>query len=231
MRSRRPFFFFLLSAVLFFSFENISGQVTITVDGTAVGTPLKTVWSWYGYDECNYTNTQPSRDLLDSVVAANLEQVYIRTHFLLNTGDGTPVLKWGSSNVYTENAGNPVYTWNLLDGMIDAIIGGWTPDRRIFRQRPGMLFFEKTRKSGIMRGFNRHGQRRLGEENRFILTLHKNLYCHIRPCRAVLPYFAMPALFSSGSGGLLAAALFSSGSTGILVVAFLSSGSSGNFTF
>ena len=127
MRIRRPFFFFLrpgiMAAVLFFSFENISAQVTITVDGTAAGTPLKTVWSWYGYDECNYTTTQPSRDLLDSVVAANLQQVYIRTHFLLNTGDGTPVLKWGSSNVYTENAGNPVYTWNLLDGMSDAIIG------------------------------------------------------------------------------------------------------------
>jgi len=128
MGNRRPFFFFLrpgiMAAVLLFSFENIPAQVTITVDGTAAGTPLKTVWSWYGYDECNYTTSQPSRELLDSVVAANLEQVYIRTHFLLNTGDGTPVLKWGSTNVYTENAGNPVYTWNLLDGIVDAIIGG-----------------------------------------------------------------------------------------------------------
>ena len=39
-------------------------------------------------------------------------RVHVRIHFLLNTGDGTPAMKWGSTNVYTEDAaGNPVYTW------------------------------------------------------------------------------------------------------------------------
>ena len=96
----------------------------IGVDGTNAGTPLKNVWSWYGYDEGNYATTQPSRDLLDTVVAANLDPVYIRTHFLLNTGNGTASLKWGSTNVYTENAqAQPVYSWNILDGIMDAITG------------------------------------------------------------------------------------------------------------
>ncbi len=49
---------------------------------------------------------------------------HIRTHFLLNTGDGTPGLKWGSTNVYTQDAaGNPVYSWTLMDGIMDTITG------------------------------------------------------------------------------------------------------------
>ena len=49
-------------------------------------------------------------------------RVHVRSHFLLNTGDGTPAMKWGSTNVYTEDAaGNPVYSWNLTDGIMDTI--------------------------------------------------------------------------------------------------------------
>ncbi|MBW8886312.1 MAG: beta-xylosidase [Fibrobacteres bacterium] len=98
--------------------------VTITVDATAAGAPLKEVWSWHGYDEANYTTTQPGLDLLDSVVANSVDPVYIRTHFLLNTGDGSSAqLKWGSTNVYTEANGQPVYDWKLMDGIMDAITG------------------------------------------------------------------------------------------------------------
>jgi xylan 1,4-beta-xylosidase len=97
--------------------------VTINVDATAAGAPLKDVWSWHGYDEANYTTTQPGIDLLDSVVANSVDPVYIRTHFLLNTGDGVPALKWGSTNVYTEANGQPVYDWKLMDGIMDAIVG------------------------------------------------------------------------------------------------------------
>jgi xylan 1,4-beta-xylosidase len=46
----------------------------------------------------------------------------VRSHFLLNTGDGTPALKWGSTNVYSEDAaGNPIYSWTLTDGIMDAV--------------------------------------------------------------------------------------------------------------
>jgi xylan 1,4-beta-xylosidase len=49
--------------------------------------------------------------------------VYIRVHNLLTTGDGTPALKWGSTNAYTEDAGgNPVYDWTLVDRIFDTII-------------------------------------------------------------------------------------------------------------
>ena len=51
--------------------------------------------------------------------------VYFRAHNLLNTGDTAPALKWGSTNVYTEDAdGNPVYDWTTVDRIFDAYLAG-----------------------------------------------------------------------------------------------------------
>jgi xylan 1,4-beta-xylosidase len=98
--------------------------VAISVDGSVAGTPLQPAWPFYGYDEVNYTTTAPGKDLLAALAQMNRAPVHVRTHFLLNTGDGTPSLKWGSTNVYTETAaGMPVYSWTLLDGIMDAITG------------------------------------------------------------------------------------------------------------
>ncbi len=97
-------------------------NVVMTVDGTVAGTPLKEVWSWHGYDEGNYTNTQPSKDLLQTIVGNSHDPVYIRAHFLLNNSSGTPGLKWGSTDVYTEPNGVPTYNWTVLDSISDAIV-------------------------------------------------------------------------------------------------------------
>ena len=84
--------------------------VSISVDATAAGTPLERVWPYHGYDEVNYSTTPEGEALLKTLATAHTAPVHVRTHFLLNTGDGTPSLKWGSTNVYTEDAaGNPVY--------------------------------------------------------------------------------------------------------------------------
>jgi xylan 1,4-beta-xylosidase len=51
------------------------------------------------------------------------ETVYFRTHNLLTTGDGTPALKWGSSNAYTEDQqGRAVYDWTILDRIFDTYL-------------------------------------------------------------------------------------------------------------
>lgn len=96
--------------------------VNVSVDATATGTPLRPVWAFHGYDEINYTTTPEGRSLLGAIAAAHTAPVHVRCHFLLNTGDGAPAMKWGSTNVYTEDAaGNPVYDWTLTDGIMDTI--------------------------------------------------------------------------------------------------------------
>src|SRR3954468_5668005 len=98
--------------------------VNVSVDATAAGTPLERVWPFHGYDEINYTTTAEGAALLGVIAAAHSAPVHVRSHFVLNTGDGTPGLKWGSTNVYTEDAaGNPVYSWDLTDGIMDTITG------------------------------------------------------------------------------------------------------------
>jgi len=50
-------------------------------------------------------------------------QVYFRAHNMLTTGDGTPGLKWGSTNAYTEDStGNPVYDWTITDRIFDTYL-------------------------------------------------------------------------------------------------------------
>jgi xylan 1,4-beta-xylosidase len=96
--------------------------VNVSVDATAAGAPLERVWPFHGYDEINYTTTPEGEALLGAIAAAHTAPVHVRNHFLLNTGDGTPAMKWGSTNVYTEDAaGDPIYSWTLTDGIMDAI--------------------------------------------------------------------------------------------------------------
>ncbi len=101
-----------------------TATVNVSVDATTAGTPLERVWPFHGYDEINYTTATEGKALLSTIVAAHTAPVHVRNHFLLNTGDGTPALKWGSTNVYTEDAdGSPVYNWTLTDGVMDTITG------------------------------------------------------------------------------------------------------------
>lgn len=94
--------------------------VTMKVDASSRLGPLQPAWAYFGYDEPNYTTMEHGRALLKELAALSPTPVYIRTHNLLTTGDGTPSLKWGSTNAYTEDAGGrPVYDWTILDGIFD----------------------------------------------------------------------------------------------------------------
>ncbi len=97
--------------------------VNVTVDGATPGPPLKQVWAYFGYDEANYTTHPEARALMETLAQAHNVPVRTRTHFLFNTGDGTPELKWGSTNIYTEDEkGNPVYDYTIIDGIMDATL-------------------------------------------------------------------------------------------------------------
>ncbi len=82
--------------------------------------PLPPIWHYFGYDEPNYTYAPNGKKLLGELAALSSAPVHIRVHNLLNTGDGSASLKWGSTNVYTEDAqGKPVYSWTILDRIFD----------------------------------------------------------------------------------------------------------------
>ena len=81
------------------------------------------VWAWFGYDEPNYTYMKDGRKLLSELADLSPAPVYVRAHNLLTSGDGTPGLKWGSTNAYTEDAqGRPIYDWKIVDRVLDTYI-------------------------------------------------------------------------------------------------------------
>lgn len=82
---------------------------------------LNRAWGYFGYDEPNYTYAPNGRKLLGELAAVDPSPVYIRVHNLFTSGDGSASLKWGSTNVYTEDAsGHPIYTWDIVDRIFDA---------------------------------------------------------------------------------------------------------------
>ena len=96
-------------------------SVTIRVHADQSAGALPTIWNYFGYDEPNYTYTPNGKKLLGELAALSQVPVYVRVHNLLTTGDGSPSLKWGSTNAYTEDKdGNPIYSWTILDQIFDA---------------------------------------------------------------------------------------------------------------
>ena len=115
----------LFGSVVFLFSSLLSAQnfVTIRVDANKTLGPLSSAWAYFGYDEPNYTYMQHGRELIGELAALGPAPVYIRTHNLLTTGDGTAALKWGSTNAYTEDAsGKPVYDWKIVDQIFDTYL-------------------------------------------------------------------------------------------------------------
>ena len=105
------------------SLEAQQERVSIRVASDSVRGPMTPMWAWFGYDEPNYTYMPNGRKLLSALAAASPVPVHVRAHNLLTTGDGTPALKWGSTNAYTEDAaGRPKYDWTIVDRIIDTYI-------------------------------------------------------------------------------------------------------------
>ncbi len=117
-----------LLLLLFFAALPLAGiaqvdAVTINVDLSRDRGPATPIWSWIGYDEPNYTYMKNGNKLLSELARMNQGVVYVRAHNLLTSGDGEAALKWGSTNVYTEDKkGRPVYDWTIFDKIIDTYI-------------------------------------------------------------------------------------------------------------
>jgi xylan 1,4-beta-xylosidase len=114
--------FFLLVLVVPLSWSQQSlPTVSIRVQADQAEGPLPPIWNYFGYDEPNYTYASNGKKLLGELAALHAAPVYVRVHNLLTTGDGSASLKWGSTNVYSEDAsGHPIYRWMILDQIFDA---------------------------------------------------------------------------------------------------------------
>lgn len=103
--------------------------ITIRVDTSQVKGPFPPVWNYFGYDELDNTYQKNGRKLIGQIAHLSYAPSHIRAHFLLASGNGKPALKWGSTNVYTEDAsGKPVYNWTIMDKIFDTWVhAGITP--------------------------------------------------------------------------------------------------------
>ena len=115
--------FFCIASAIIAADGNPPFPVTIRVDAGQSHGPLKPIYRFFGADEPNYATMKDGRKLLRDIGNLGAPQEYFRAHSLLVTGDGTPALKWGSTNAYTEDAqGNPIYDWTIVDRIFDAYL-------------------------------------------------------------------------------------------------------------
>jgi xylan 1,4-beta-xylosidase len=147
-------------------------------------------WNFFGYDEPNYTYAPNGKKLLSELASLSQRPVYIRIHNLFTSGDGSASLKWGSTNVYTENeAGKPIYSWEIVDRIFDTfrqagikplVELGFMPEalsthpipyRHNFPQEPGELFTgwsyppkDYGKWSQLVYQFVRHVRQRYGDD-------------------------------------------------------------------
>ncbi|WP_425640070.1 GH39 family glycosyl hydrolase [Algoriphagus yeomjeoni] len=98
--------------------------IEIEVDFANEKGPMKPIWAWWGYDEPNFTYMKDGKKLLGEIAELSPVPVYVRAHSLLVTDEGPrAALKWGSTNVYTEDEqGRPVYDWTIIDQIFDTYI-------------------------------------------------------------------------------------------------------------
>lgn len=107
-----------------FSFSQQS-SVSIQVDASKPVGDMRPFWSFFGYDEPNYTTRKDGQKLLTELQQLSPATVYIRAHNLLTSKGNSPRpdLKWGFTDAYKEDKkDNPIYNWTIVDSIIDTYI-------------------------------------------------------------------------------------------------------------
>lgn len=101
--------------------EKTPKEITIFADKPVGKAPP--IWRFFGYDEPNYTYMPEGKQLLDEIAKLKPQPVYIRTHHLLTSGDGTAWLKWGSTGAFDEDRqGRPIYNFTIIDEIFDTFV-------------------------------------------------------------------------------------------------------------
>ncbi len=117
---KKTHFLFLLMAVFRLSFAQETTKTTIQIDLNKEIGKMSTMWAWFGADEPNYAYMKDGKKLLTELSQLSPVPVYFRAHNMLTSGHDTLTMKWGSTNVYTEDAnGKPIYDWSVVDKIFD----------------------------------------------------------------------------------------------------------------
>jgi len=123
IKSRYFCFLFVLMASPKGYGQDRTPAVSINVNLLQSQGDLPPIWAFFGYDEANYTYMQDGKKLLSEIAALSIVRVNVRAHNMLTSGDGTPGLKWSSTNAYTEDInGKPVYNWKITDSIFDTYV-------------------------------------------------------------------------------------------------------------
>ena len=80
-----------------------SKAVEIRVDLAKKIGRYEPIYRWFGFDEANYATAPNGRKLLGELHDMSPVPVFIRSHHLPTSGEGTPELKWSSTGVYRED--------------------------------------------------------------------------------------------------------------------------------
>jgi xylan 1,4-beta-xylosidase len=97
----------------------------IEVDASKPIGAMKPFWSYFGYDEPNYTTRKNGQKLLTELTQLSPVTVYVRTHNLLTSKGNSPGpdLKWGYTDAYKEDKkGRPIYNWTIVDSIVDTYL-------------------------------------------------------------------------------------------------------------
>ena len=101
------------------------GALAIQVDVSKPVGEMKPFWSYFGYDEPNYTTRKNGQKLLTELKQLSPVTVYVRAHNLLTSKGNShgPDLKWGYTDAYKEDKkGKPIYNWTTVDSIVDSYI-------------------------------------------------------------------------------------------------------------
>ncbi|HEY5917912.1 MAG TPA: beta-xylosidase [Chryseolinea sp.] len=113
--------FFLFNVLLFAQ----QAAITIEVDASKPIGEMNPFWSYFGYDEPNYTTRKDGQKLLTELTQLSPVTVYVRAHNLLTSRGNSagPDLKWGFTDAYKEDKkGKPIYNWTVVDSIVDTYV-------------------------------------------------------------------------------------------------------------
>ncbi len=120
MRARRITTLLTVIGALALSIQHAAAfPVTVEVNASKEIGRLPPIWRFFGADEPNYSTRPRGEKLLLELGKLRTGEVYFRAHNLMTTGDGTPDFKWGSTNLYREKDGQPIYDFTIVDHIID----------------------------------------------------------------------------------------------------------------